>query len=118
MTSYGSESGGTPPGDQPSTPAPGPQPTQYSPPPGYMPPPGGMQTGVPGLAPARRRSPLLIIIGIVVGLLLLCGVGIALLIGGVLATTQPVVNAGDAYMTALRDGNYSKAFDLSASSLQ
>jgi hypothetical protein len=132
MSNYGSESGPPPPGDQSNiptggyTPAPGPpqpglppQPTQYGPPPGYAPPPGGPQMGMTGMAPPpRRRSPLLIIGIIVVAFLLLCGVGVALLIGGVFAATQPVANAGDAYMTALRDADYNKAFDLSTPSLQ
>jgi hypothetical protein len=137
MSNYGSDSGGTSPGDMPIgeqpnvspggyTPAPGqPPPTQYGPPPtyvppsGYAPPPGGPQMGMTGMAPPpRRRSPLLIIGIIVVAFLLLCGVGVALLIGGVFAATQPVVNAGDAYMSALRDGDYNKAFDLSTPALQ
>src|SRR5258706_8358979 len=111
MSNYGSDSGGTSPGDVPSgeqpnvppggyTPAPGqPPPTQYGPPPtyvppsGYAPPPGGVQTGV--TPPAKRRSPLLIIAIIVVAFLVLCGIGVFLLVGGLFAVTQPVVNAGD-----------------------
>ena len=132
MSNYGPESGGTPPGNPSGTPTggyppapgppqpqPGPQPPQYTPPPGYAPPPGGPQMGMTGMAPPpRRRSPLLIIGIIVLALLLLCGIGVAVLVGGVFSLTQPVANAGDAYMAALRDGNYSKAFDLSTPSLQ
>ena len=131
MTSYGSQPGGTPPGDQSNMPPPGGyapppgqqqpdpgmQPTQYPPPQGYTPPPA-----TPAPAPPRKRSPLLIILAIVVGVIVLCGVatvlGVGGILGGVLAATQPVANAGDAYMTALRDGDYNKAFDLSAPSLQ
>ena len=140
MSNYGSELGGPPPGDTPSgdqpnvppgayTPPPGqPQPAPYAPPPpyappsgyvppsGYAPPPGGVQTGV--TPPPRRRSPLRIILIIVVAFLLLCGIGVALLVGGIFAATQPVVNAGDAYMSALRDGDYNKAFNLSTPALQ
>lgn len=72
----------------------------------------------PDAPPKRGMSPLLIIGGIVLGLLLLCGIGGALLFGGVLSATQPVANAGDAYMAALRDGDFSKAYDMSAPALQ
>jgi hypothetical protein len=61
----------------------------------------------------------LLIIGIIVlALVLICGIGGALLVGGVLNATQPVVDAGNAFMTALRDGDYNKAYDLSAPVLQ
>jgi hypothetical protein len=49
---------------------------------------------------------------------LICGIGGALLVGGVINATQPVANAGDAFMAALRDGDYNKAYDLSAPALQ
>jgi hypothetical protein len=68
--------------------------------------------------PARRRSPLLIIGIIVLALVVVCGIGGALLVGGVINATQPVYDAGQTYMTALRDGDYNKAYDLSAPSLQ
>lgn len=141
MTNYGPGPGGTPPegttpggqsnatpGGQPTMPtegyspppgpqpgAPGPQPAQYGPPAGYVPPPAGAP---PAAAPPRGRSPLLIIGGIVLALVLLCVVAGVLLVGGVLNATQPVADAGDAYMAALRDGDYSKAFDLSTSAVQ
>jgi hypothetical protein len=72
----------------------------------------------PAAPPARGRSPLLIIGIIVLALVLICGIGGALLVGGVLSATQPLADAGDAYMAALRDGNYSRAYDLSAPDLQ
>lgn len=51
-------------------------------------------------------------------LLLLCGVGGVLLFNTVMSATQPVVNAGEAYMMALRDGDYTRAFEMSDSALQ
>ncbi|MDQ3931172.1 MAG: DUF4864 domain-containing protein, partial [Chloroflexota bacterium] len=63
-------------------------------------------------------SPLLIIGIIVLALVLLCGIGGALLVGGVLNATQPIANAGEAYMAALRDGDFAKAYDMSAPALQ
>jgi hypothetical protein len=74
--------------------------------------------GMVGAPPRRKRSPLLIIGGILLVLVLLCGGGIVLLVGGVLSATQPIANVGEAYMTALRDGDYNKAFSLSDPSLQ
>jgi hypothetical protein len=73
--------------------------------------------------PPPRRRPTCLIIGIiVVVVLLVCGGGIALLTGGIIAgvftATQPVVDAGDAYMSALRDGNYNTAFNLSSQALK
>ncbi len=41
-----------------------------------------------------------------------------MLFNTVMNATQPVVNAGEAYMTALRDGDYTRAFELSDSALQ
>ena len=59
------------------------------------------------------------VIGIIVlALVLICGIGGALLVGGVLNATQPVFNAGEAYMAALRDGDYNRAYDLSSTVLQ
>ena len=126
MTSYGSGPGGTPQGGQPNVsgggpaPTPGPeQPNQYTPPPAYAP-PSGPPTGTTVTAPPppRGRSPLLIIGIIVLAVVLICGIGGALLVGGVLNATQPIANAGEAYMTALRDGDYNRAYDLSAPALQ
>jgi hypothetical protein len=58
----------------------------------------------------------------VVVVLLVCGGGLALgvggIVGGVLSLTQPVADAGDAYMSALRDSDFNKAFSLSSQSLQ
>jgi hypothetical protein len=67
---------------------------------------------------AKRRSPWLVIGGIVLLLLIVCVVGVGLLVTFVFNQTQPVVNAGDAFMSALRDGNYDKAFDLCTTSVQ
>lgn len=133
MTSYGPGPGGTPQGGQPEVPggAPAPpagagQPNQYAPPPGYAPPPaytpppGGppMGTTVTAPPPPRGRSPLLVIGIIVLALVLICGIGGALLVGGLINATQPVANAGDAFMAALRDGDYNRAYDMSAPALQ
>jgi hypothetical protein len=133
MTSFGSEPGGTSPGGQSNMPtgapppvpgpqqgAPGQPPPQYGPPPGYVP-PSGPPPGATGMAPpppARGRSPLLIIGIIVLSLLLICGIGGAILFSTILNATQPVVDAGEAYLTALRDGDYSRAYDLSGPALQ
>lgn len=119
MATYGSGPNDTPPGAGPGQSQGG-----YTPPPlqpqqtGYTPPPGGPPMAVTGVPPKRKRSPLLIIGGIVLVLVLLCVAGFAALGGLVLGATQPVANAGEAYMTALRDGDYSKAFDLSSTALQ
>lgn len=85
--------------------------------PGYVPTPGGAQVATTGVPP-KRRSPLLIIGGIVLGLLLLCGIGAAVLVGSVFNATQPMANTGEAFMTAARDGNWSKAYDMSSTALQ
>ena len=49
-------------------------------------------------------------------------IGCALLGGGIIAgvmgLTQPVVDAGDNFMTALRDGNYQQAYDLCTPTVQ
>ena len=112
MTSYGSQPGATPPG-------PGQPPPQQGYTPGYVPPQGGPPPGVPPAEPPRRgRSPLLIIGIILLALLLLCGLGGFFLFNTVMNATQPVVNAGEAYLTALRDGDYTRAYDLSAPALQ
>ncbi len=141
MTSYrsdgtppgqGEEVQGPAPGDQPATPmsgyAPppaqpqqvgsGPQPTQFGPAPSYVPAPSGPQVGAVGVAPPRRRSPWLIIGGIVLGLVLLCGIGAALLFSTVINATQPMANGGEAFMTAIRDGDYNKAYSLCTPALQ
>jgi hypothetical protein len=73
---------------------------------------------MPPGAPPSRRSPLLIIGGIMLALLLLCGVGGFLLFNTVMNATQPVVNAGEAYMAALRDGDFTRAFEMSDTALQ
>ena len=60
----------------------------------------------------------LIVGGVLLGLLLLCGVLFGSIIMGVLGLTQPAVDAGNNFMTALRDDNYDRAFELCAPSLQ
>lgn len=82
---------------------------------GYMPPPGGPPVAIP---PKRKRSPLLIIGGIILGLLLLCGIGAFALFSSVLNATQPIATSGETFMAALRDGDYNKAYDLCAPALQ
>jgi hypothetical protein len=70
-------------------------------------------------APARRRSPWLFIgCGALLLLLLVCGGGGLLFYNGIQSATQPVANAGDAFMSALRDGDYSKAFALCTAAVQ
>ena len=112
MTSYGSQPGGPPPG-------PGQQPPQQGYTPGYVPPQGGPPPGMPPAAPPpRRRSPLMIIGIIVLALAALCGGGGYLLFNTVMNVTKPVADAGDAYMAALRDGDFIRAYDMSGSALQ
>ena len=41
-----------------------------------------------------------------------------MLFNTVMNATQPVVEAGEVYLTALRDGDYTRAYDMSASALQ
>ena len=114
-SSPGSQPSGTPPGEQPYsppagyTPPPAQPPQQYAPPQGYPP--------VPEV-PAKKKSPLLIILLAIGGIILLCVLGVFLFVGGIFGATQPVVDAGEAYMIALRDGNYDRAFDLSSPDLQ
>ncbi len=122
MSSYGTNSGNNPPEQPPQQPQMPPQmppqqgyPAQQGYPPQQSYPP---QMGAANIAPPRRRSPLLIIGIIVIVLLVLCGVGFFALFAVINTATQPVVDAGDAYMTALRDGNYTQAFNLSAPALQ
>lgn len=100
------------------TPAPMP-PAQGGTSPGYMPPPSGPPMASP---PKSKRSPLLIACGIIVGLLLLCGIGGLLggfaLFNGVMNATQPIATSGETFMTALRDGDYNKAYGLCTPALQ
>lgn len=141
MYNPGSQSNPTPPEDKPyvpgaSTPTPQPeqprqpqqyspesgQPTQYVPQQAYAPPSGTPPYTPPPVEAPRKKSPLLLILAIVGGVIVLCVVGIIVfagsIFGGVMALTQPVVDAGDSYMSALRDGDYGRAFELSAPSLQ
>jgi hypothetical protein len=54
----------------------------------------------------------------VVALALVCVAAIALPIVGVFWLTQPVVTAGDAFIGALRDGDYARAYELCSDDLQ
>ncbi len=116
MASYGTDTGNTQP--QPQMPQMPPELVQLPQPEAVPQPQMPPQMGVPNVAPPRRRSPLLIIGIIVVALLLVCGGGGFLLFTVVINATQPVVDAGEVYLTALRDGDYNKAFNLSSQSLQ
>lgn len=117
------------PNQSPTDPQPQPQPqpqSQYSPPPqtqpaqGYSPPP---QTVYQQPAPKKSNRNIFLIIGGVL-LLLVCGcIGSVLafggaIFGGVMAATQPMTDAGDRFMTALRDGNYDSAYNMCTPSLQ
>ncbi|HUP27428.1 MAG TPA: hypothetical protein VM409_03260 [Chloroflexia bacterium] len=78
-------------------------------------------TGAPDKPRSGSRTPL-IIAGVVLGLLLLCGIGAVAIFGGifggVMAATQPAVDTGERFMKAISEGNYDAAFDLCAPSLK
>jgi hypothetical protein len=75
--------------------------------------------------PASKKSNknIFLIIGGVL-LLLVCGcVGFFVVLGGtifggVMAATQPMADAGERFMVAFRDGNYSSAYNMFTPSLQ
>ena len=115
-----------------------PQPQPYQPQAtGYMPPAQADQPTQPGYTnapqypqptpiitappPAKSGSGkkiALIVGGVLLGSLLLCGILFGSLFAGVMGLTQPAVDAGDKFMVALRDGDYDRAFELSTPSLQ
>lgn len=64
---------------------------------------------------ARRMPNVLLIIGLS---LVLCIGGIVALVVGVFALTQPVVDAGNIFLSSLRDQDYVVGFDLASSDLQ
>ncbi len=69
-----------------------------------------------------NRKTLLIIVAVVLGLCVCCAavfIGIALT-GGLtaLGLTQPAADAGEAFMTALKNGNFDQAYGLCAPTLQ
>lgn len=74
----------------------------------------------------QQNKNLWIILLVVVGGLLLCCalIGVFVLVtggtavGAALGLTQPAVDAGNAFMQALKDENYEQAFDLCASNIQ
>jgi hypothetical protein len=69
-------------------------------------------------APARTRRRWLIwaiALGALAAVIIIGISGIVLLVN---ALTQPVVDAGDNFMTALKTGNYAQAYDLSSPALQ
>ena len=95
------------------------QPTQ----PGYTgapqyPQPAPVVTVPPPAKSGSGRRIALIVGGVLLGLLLLCGILSVTLFAGVFGLTQPAADAGDRFMAALRDGNYDRAFELSTPSLQ
>lgn len=119
MSNPGTPPPGAPQNNQPNVPPGGYAPPPNQPPPQYNPQQGYSYPAAPQpVAPPKRRSPLLFILLTILGVIVVCVVGVFLLIGGIFAATQPVVDAGDAYMAALRDTDYSRAFDLSSTALQ
>ncbi|MEO6457696.1 MAG: hypothetical protein ABIO92_05415 [Chloroflexia bacterium] len=101
------------------------QPTQETQPaqPGYTdapqyPQPAPVVTAPPPAKSGSGRKIALIVGGVLLGLLLLCGILFGSLFAGVMGLTQPAVDAGEKFMAALRDGNYDRAFELSTPSLQ
>jgi hypothetical protein len=107
-----------------------PPPSGYqSPPglPGYQPPPPGapnyqVPPSYAGPLPATPRSgrprwlvPVLAIVGVVILACAAIGVFAFVLANNL---TQPVTTAGDSFMTALRDSNYSQAYSQCTTALQ
>lgn len=64
------------------------------------------------------RRPILLIIVVGVCICVVCIAAVAVLVGGILAVTQPVVDAGDAFLTAIQNEDYAGAYALMDSSLQ
>lgn len=67
---------------------------------------------------ARRRSPFLIIGGVLLGLVVLCAVIVGVVLFAVQGATQPIVDKGDAFLAAMRDNNYNQAFSLCTPALK
>ena len=93
-----------------------PVPPAYSTAPPY-PQPTPVVTAPPAKSGSGRRIAL-IVGGVLLGLLLLCGILFGSLFAGIMGLTQPAVDSGERFMTALRDGNYDRAFELCTPSLQ
>jgi hypothetical protein len=72
-------------------------------------------TATPPAKSNKTRNVVLIVIGVILASCIVFG---ASMFGVVMNATQPVVTAGDAFMTALKDGNYDRAYALSSSGLQ
>jgi hypothetical protein len=79
--------------------------------------PTSVVTAPPAKSGSGRRI-LLIVGGVLLGLLLLCGILFGSLFAGVIGLTQPAADAGEKFMAALRDGNYDAAYALCTPSLQ
>lgn len=107
------------PGPEYTQPAQVTQPTQptYSAAPTYTQPAPVVTAPTPAKSGSGRKIAL-IVGGVLLGLLLLCVILFGSLFAGVMGLTQPAVDAGDKFMSALRDGNYDRAFELSTPSLQ
>ncbi len=70
-----------------------------------------------------NRSRIILLVGIGCGaLLLLCAAAGAIIgglsIGGAMVLSQPIMDTGDAFMGALRDGDYATAYALASPQLQ
>ena len=137
---YAAQTGAPPPGYNPPPPGYNPPPPGYNPPPpgynppppgygqappqGYNPPPPGYGQapppgyGPPPAAPRGRPRWLLWVLGLVVLLIVGCAVFFISIFSVVNGALGPVTTAGDSFMGALRDGNYSQAFDLCTPDLQ
>jgi len=116
MANYGPDPNNPQPPQIPPQVPPQQMPPQQMPP--MQPPMQQPMMGAPMAPPPRRRSPLLIIGIVVVALIVVCAIGFFAIFGIALTATQPVVDAGNTYMTALRDGDYAKAFSMSTQTLQ
>lgn len=73
----------------------------------------------PVVAPKKSNRNLFLILGGVLLLLVLgCVAFFGIIFVGIMGATQPMTNAGEAFMAALRDGNYSQAYNMCSPSLQ
>jgi hypothetical protein len=61
------------------------------------------------------KKKVLIGIGVVFLLVVACT---AALVGGVMGATQPLADSGERFMTALKDGDYRKAYEMASPGLQ
>ena len=94
-------------------------PTYQPPSPGYQPPPGGpTYTPPPAAAPAKRPRWLFAAIGCLGLVIIGCIAFFAITFFAASNLTQPMTNAGESFLTAVRDGNYPAAFALCTPALQ